>query len=55
MCNIDGINIVKQQKEFNSRETQQSEILNDKHNEITNLTARIINLEAKGKVIEKEN
>lgn len=44
-----------QQKEFTAREAEQSQIVNERNEQIKNLTARIINLEAKIKISDKEN
>lgn len=43
------------QKEFTAREAEQSQIVNERNEQIKNLTARIINLEAKIKISDKEN
>lgn len=50
-----GITTFMQQKEFTAREAEQSQIVNERNEQIKNLTARIINLEAKIKISDKEN
>lgn len=50
-----GMTPLMQQKEFSAREAEQSQIVNDRNEQIKNLTARIINLEAKIKISDKEN
>jgi predicted nuclease with TOPRIM domain len=50
-----GMNLLMQQKEFTAREAEQSQIVNERNEQIKNLTARIINLEAKIKISDKEN
>lgn len=51
----DGNSLLTQQKEFTVRESEHSLALNDRNAEIKSLTARVINLEAKVKISEKEN
>lgn len=47
--------MLTQQKEFTARESEHSLALNEKNVEVKSLTTRVINLEAKIKIAEKEN
>ena len=55
MLRLDGIKTLTQQEEFAARETRHSTALNAKSAEIQGLVSRVINLEAKIKIKEKEN
>ena len=52
---FDGNSLLTQQKEFTVRESEHNLALNERNAEIKSLTARVINLEAKVKISEKEN
>lgn len=49
-----GRPVLTQQQEFTRREHEQNDLVNQKNAQIKDLTSRLVNVEARNKVVEKE-